>query len=53
MMQTGLGNALDFTKLFVGGGFDYIKVQKDVFEENPLNFLNGTSVLTIKGNFKK
>jgi len=47
-MQTGLGHALDFTKLF-SGGVAYIKVQKDVFEENPLNFLNGTSVLTIRG----
>jgi len=44
----GIGNALDFTKFFTGS-VDYIKVKKDLFEENPLNFLNGTTVLAIKG----
>lgn len=46
----GIGNALDFTKFFTGT-VEYMKIKKDVFEENPLNFLNGTAVLAIKGKY--
>ena len=44
----GIGTALDFSKFFTGS-IDYIKIKKELFEQNPLNFLNGTTVLAIKG----